>query len=60
MNASFKRKDAFFVSEWLRQRGREAEKNSARCLKADINFVFCMINATTLTKRFHDDEKIIM
>ena len=43
--------------------GRKAyKKNSARYLKANINFVFCEINATInmLTERFHLDEKILM
>ena len=40
---------------------RKAQKIFARFLKANINFVYCTINATinTLTKRFHRDEKIL-
>ena len=42
------KEDTFFVS-------RKAEKNSVRNLKANINFVFCVINVTikTLTEQFH-------
>ena len=58
INASFeefKGRDTLFVSEWLR-------KNSARYVKANVNFMFCVINATinTLTERFLRDEKIHM
>ena len=58
INSLFKGKYTFFVSEWLRQRG--LEKLCVVFEIYNINFVFCMINATTLTKRFHHDEKIIM
>ena len=58
MNASLKRKDAFFVSEWLRQRGRE--KLCEIFESYNINLFFCMINATTLPKRVRRDDKIIM
>ena len=42
--------------------GRRPKKTSARNLKANLNFVFCEINATInkLTERFHLDEKIFM
>ena len=43
--------------------GRKTKKNFARYLKANINILFCTINATIinmLMKRFHHDEKILM
>ena len=42
--------------------GRKVQKNSSRYLKANVNFLFCVINATinTLTERFLRDEKIRM
>ena len=39
----FKGKDTFFESERIYGWGRKALKNSARYLKANINFVFCVI-----------------
>ena len=41
---------------------QKAHKNSAKYLKANIKFMFCVINATvnTLTERFLRDEKILM
>ena len=45
---SLKEKTHSFVS-------KKAQKNSVRNLKANINFVFCVINVTitTLTEWFH-------
>ena len=54
IDETFKGKDTFFGSEWLRQRGLEK-----LCVMFE-SFVVCMLNATTLTERFHCDEKIIM
>ena len=49
----FKGKDTFFVGECLRQKG--LEKLWDICLKANINFVHCTIDATIHTpmKRFY-------
>ena len=38
--------------------GRKAYKNSARCLKANTNFVYCTINATVERILIH--EKIVI
>ena len=54
IDATFKGKGTFFVSECLRQRRLE------KLCEMFESFVFCMINATTLTERFHCYEKIIM
>ena len=47
---------------WANGWGRKVQKNSSRYLKANVNFLFCVINATinTLTERFLRDEKIRM
>ena len=42
----------------LNCRGRKAQKNSARYLKANTNFVYCTINAPI--QHFHRDENILM
>ena len=46
---------------WANVWDRKAHKNSAKYLKANINFMFCVINATvnTLTERFLRGEKIL-
>ena len=48
---SLKEQTIFFLIEWLRQKGL---KKISRYLKADINLVLCVTNATinTLTERF--------
>ena len=41
---------------------KKAHKNSVRYLKANVNYVFCVINATInrLGEQFHCDQKILM